>query len=117
MDTSELDLFFIEQPEPNKSCLLFLRSFFKNHPSNLFTEHFKWKLPNYYYKGKPFCYLWIDKKTLHPYIGFMKSKHIDHPLLELGNRKSIKTISIDPNQDIPIAVLEELIELLNSLYK
>jgi hypothetical protein len=80
--------------------------------SSQISEHWKYKLPFYYYKGKPFCYLWQDKNA-QPYIGIVKGKLIDHPLLFLGKRKKMKVFMIDPNDDLPIkemyAVFEEAV--------
>lgn len=80
----------------------------------LITEHWKYKLPFYYYKGKPFCYLWKDKISNHPYIGIVKGKLIDHPALDQDNRKKMKVFMIDPNEDLPI---EEIYAVLNEAIK
>lgn len=46
------------------------------------------------------------KKTRIPYVCFVRSLHIDVPELELGNRKQMKALTIDPNKDIPQELLE-----------
>jgi len=66
------------------------------------TEHWKYKVPFYYFKGKPFCYLWKDKKTVQPYIGIVKGNYVDNPFLFKGNRKKMKIFNVDPNEDIPV---------------
>ena len=81
-----------------------LREIILNFNSHI-TEHWKYKVPFYYYKGKPFCYLWQDNKTQQPYIGIVKGQHIRHPELVQGNRKKMKVFMIDPHKDIPIEAL------------
>lgn len=104
---SDLDLFYENQIEPNKGCFLALRSILLNLDKNI-EESWKWQLPFFTYKGKMFCYLWQDKKTVFPYICIVKGSEIDHPLLELGNRKTMKAFTVNPNKDIAI---EELLKI------
>lgn len=112
----ELDQFFLNQPESNKSCFMALRQVILKFSPEL-TEHWKYKLPFYYFKGKPFCYLWQDKKTNKPYIGIVKGKYLDNPLLIQGNRKKMRIFMINPENDLPIldiyAVFEEATNYYN----
>ncbi len=78
------------------------------------TEQWKYKVPFYYYKGKPFCYLWQDNKTQQPYIGIVKGHHINHPNLTKGNRKKMKVFMIDPNENI---IIEEIYGIFLSAIK
>ena len=103
-----VDQFYLNKKEPVKSCLQALRSIILSY-SNDITEHWKYGLPFFYFKNKPFAYLWIDKKTLHPYIGVVKGIFIDHPSLDQGNRKKMKVMNIDPNADIPVEVIYEVL--------
>ena len=111
----ELDRFFLDQPEPNKSCFMALRQVILKL-SPLLTEHWKYKLPFYYYMGKPFCYLWQDKKTTQPYIGIVKGKHLDNPLLVQGNRKKMKIFLINPEKDLPVLDIYSLFEEATTYY-
>ncbi len=115
MSVDQLDDFFLSKEEPLKSCLLYIRDYLNNHPFDL-QESWKWSLPSYSYNGKHFCYIWIDKKTKMPYIGFKNSNLIEHDKLELGNRKLFKTFSIDPTTDIDVQSLDEIMELLKPLF-
>ena len=45
-----------------------------------------------------------------PYVCFVRSLHIDIPELELGNRKQMKALTIDPNKDIPQELLEVIMK-------
>tara|TARA_R110002050_G_scaffold109799_1_gene221379 strand:+ start:111313 stop:111663 length:351 start_codon:yes stop_codon:yes gene_type:complete len=114
-DINLIDNFFLSQDEPQGSCLLALRSIFMNWDDDI-SEHWKYSIPFYYYKGKPFCYLWRDKKTLHPYIGIVKGGEISHPELYQGSRKKMKILQIDPNEDIPIKAIYEIFEALKPYY-
>jgi len=74
------------------------------------TEHWKYKVPFYYFKGKPFCYLWKDKKTGQPYIGIVKGNYINSPFLYKGSRKKMKVFMINPNNDIPVEEIYSVFE-------
>ncbi len=74
------------------------------------TEAWKYKVPFYLWKGKMFCYLWIDKKNGFPYVGLVKGGLMQHPALEQGNRKQMKVLPIDPTLDIPESVLIEVLD-------
>lgn len=102
-----LDNFFLNQQEPNKSCFMALRKIILKFDSQI-TEHWKYKVPFYYYKGKPFCYLWQDINSKQPYIGIVKGHLIDHPNLIKGNRKKMKVFMIDPTIDVPVQDIYEV---------
>lgn len=74
----QLHNYYLKKEEPNKSCLLALRSIILNQDSNV-TETQKYGMPCFCYKKKMFCYLWTDKKTDEPYILMVEGKHLDHP--------------------------------------
>lgn len=111
-----IDNFFLQRTEPLKGCLEYLRHFMNNYNPGI-TEEWKYKLPFYYYKGKMFCYFWIDKKTQQPYIGVVEGGRIDHPLLVAGERKRMKVIYIDAAQDVPTDVLTEVLDMALKYYK
>lgn len=115
MSITELDNFFIKHSEENNACFQFLRGHILSFDENI-TEHYKWKLPFYYYKGKMFCYLWTDKKTNMPYVCFAKGSKSNNPHLELGTRKTMKSLTINPNEDIPVEVLNEILTEMAQLY-
>ena len=74
-------------------------------------------MPFFYYKNKRFCYLWIDKKLLQPYIGIVDGKLIDYPGLLHGTRSRMKTYLLDPSKDLPIKKLDGLMKKVLKLYK
>jgi hypothetical protein len=111
----ELQNFYLDKKEPLKSCFLALRDIITSFDDNI-SEHWKYKLPFFYFKGKPFCYLWYNKKTNEPYIGVAKGLQINSPFLELGNRTHIKIMRINPCADIPIESVYEILREASKLY-
>ena len=115
MDINVIDQYFLTQPIANQEVLLTLRDFILKQDSQ-FSEHWKYKLPFYYFKGKPFCYFHYNKRNGNPYIGLVRALNVQHPLLEQGNRKKMKVLEIDPTQDIPLDSILEIFEDLKLLY-
>ena len=113
---SKLDHFYFDQSEPLKGCLLALKEIVLALDENI-TPEWKYGMPFFYYKGKMFCYFWKDKKTNEPYIGVIKGKEIEHQQLELGNRKRIPILRVNPNNDIDIETIQEILSKAISLYK
>ena len=110
----DLDAFYLNQEEPNQSCLLALRTIILNHDENL-NETRKYGMPCFCYGTKMFCYLWINKKTRWPYILMVDGKNLHHPALVAGNRAKMKVFNIDPTTDLLLhtikTVLDEGLEL------
>jgi len=104
-----LDDFYLQKEEPVRGCLLALKDYLLAFDENI-TPEWKYKLPFFYYKGKMFCYLWIHKKYLKPYIGIVESKHIDHPDLIIEKRARMKIMLIDPNEDLPIETMNGILK-------
>lgn len=90
----ELDLFYLQQEEPVKSCFLFLREHILNCDKNI-TEAWKFRMPFFCYKGQSFCYFRIERKSEKPYIGFTEGKWLDHPALVSEKRSRIKILLVD----------------------
>ena len=83
----EIDQYYFQQEEPNRSCLLALRSIILEQDTHV-TETKKWGMPCFCFMKKMFCFLWTDKKTGEPYILLVEGSYLDHPLLE--KRHSLK---------------------------
>lgn len=109
MSLREIDNFYLQQPEPAKSCLLALREIILQQDPDLRPE-WKYKLPFYYYKGKMFCYCWIQKTNGWPYIGFTDGYLLDHPDLVAGNRRRMKILLINPEKDLPVRKIKQLLK-------
>jgi Domain of unknown function (DU1801) len=113
---NELHNFYLNKEEPNKGCLLALRSIILGQDTNV-TETQKWGMPCFCYKKKMFCYLWTDKKTDEPYILMVEGKYLDHPKLEEGDRSRMKIFRVNPNKDLPIKTIEHILKTALDLYK
>lgn len=110
-----VDNYFLNKEEPVRGCLLALRAIILNSPAAL-TEEWKYGMPFYCRNGKMFCYLWTHKKFGQPYIGFVEGQKIDNPLLLQEKRSRMKILLIDPDQDIPLALINDLIAGLLKFY-
>ncbi len=108
MSQYDLDNFYLTLPEPQRGCFLALRDIILSLSDDI-TPEWKYKLPFFYHKKKMFCYLWMDKKTKEPYIGVTDGLLIDHSALELGDRKRMKIYRVNPEQDI---LVDEIVDIL-----
>lgn len=113
---AELQNYYLNKKEPNKSCLLTLRSIILEQDINI-TETQKWGMPCFCYKKKMFCYLWTDKKTDEPYILMVEGKYLDHPKLEEGDRSRMKIFRVNPIKDLPIKTIESILQKALDLYR
>ena len=111
-----IDNYFLNLPEPNRGCMLLLKDVILRQDENI-TMHWKYKAPFFYYKNKMFCYLWTDKKTTEPYIGFVEGARIESPFLEQGNRTRMKILRINPNVDIELKIIEQLLNTALNFYR
>ncbi len=112
----DIENYYSNKEEPNKSCLLALRSIILRQDENI-SETRKWGMPCFCYKKKMFCYLWTDKKTDEPYILMVEGKHLNHPELEEGNRSRMKVFRVDPNKDLSIEIIELILNDALDLYR
>jgi len=112
----ELHNYYLNKEEPNKNCLLALRSIILDQDTNI-TETQKYGMPCFCYKKKMFCYLWTDKKTGEPYILMVEGKYLDHPELEEGDRSRMKIFRVDPNKDLPIKTIVSILKIALDLYR
>lgn len=112
----ELQHYYLDKTEPNKSCLLALRSLILEQDPDI-TETRKYGMPCFCYKKKVFCYLWTDKKTDQPYILMVEGKYLDHPELEEGSRSRMKIFRVNPDNDLPVETIETLLQKALDLYR
>jgi len=106
---SEQNNFYLTKHEPVKSCLLTLHNIIINQHKSI-QPCWKYRMPMFCINNKMFCYLWIDKKTNEPYIGFVDGNLITHKALIQGNRNRMKILPINPNKDLPIQLIEDLLQ-------
>lgn len=110
------DHYYLNQPEPNQSCLLALRAIILKQDEQV-TETVKYGMPCFCYRNKMFAYLWTDKQTTEPYMLFVEGKHLQHPDLETGTRSRMKIYRINPTQDLPLETIELLLQMALDLYR
>lgn len=112
----EIHNYYLNKTEPVKSCLLALRSIILQQ-DDMITETQKYGMPCFCYKKKVFCYLWTDKKTDEPYMLMVEGAYLNHPQLELGNRKRMKIFRVNATKDLPIKTIELILQQALNLYK
>lgn len=112
----EIQHFYLNQKEPNKSCLLALRHIILQQDTDV-SETIKYGMPCFCYRKKAFCYLWTDKRTTFPYLLMVEGKHLDQVQLEAGQRLRMKTLPIDPQEDLPIDTIENILTAALNLYR
>jgi hypothetical protein len=110
-----IDNYFLQQQEPTKSCLQFLRQYIPGLDKRI-TEAWKYGMPFYCINGKMFCYLWVHKKYGKPYLGIVEGNSIHHPDLILEKRARMKILLIDPNLDIPLKKISIILKAAIALY-
>lgn len=106
---------FIQNDEQVQNCLFAMHHIAIQYNDEM-GEDLKYGMPLITYKGKPFCYLWMDKKTKYPYYLMVKGDKISHPALEQGDRKRMKILPIVPNNDIPIETVYAVFDMAIALY-
>lgn len=102
--------YYLNKDELTKSCLLTLHDIIVNLHKSI-KPCWKYRTPMFCVNNKMFCYLWIDKITKQPYIGFVDGNLIEHPKLIQGNRNRMKILPVNPNIDLPINLINELLQL------
>ena len=112
----QLQHYFLNKQEPVKSCLLTLRTIILEQDA-LITETVKYGMPCYCYRNKMFCYLWTDKKTNEPYLLMVEGKQLNHPELEDGNRSRMKILRLDPDKDLPLNTIRNILNEALDLYR
>lgn len=113
---SDLDNFYLQKEEPLKSFLLALREIILSQDEEI-TAAWKYGMPFFCFRGKMFCYLWVHKKQLRPYLGIVEGKRITHPALMSENRSRMKIMLFDPDKDLPVKDIETILQKAIGLYK
>jgi hypothetical protein len=111
-----IDHWFLQQDEPAKSCLQFLREHILKQDSRI-SETWKYGMPFYCYNSKMFCYLWWHKKYNQPYLGIVEGNKIIHPDLIQEKRARMKILLVDPAKNIPVKKINLILKEVLALYK
>ena len=112
---NNLERYYEKLKPANRECLLALRDLILELNNDI-KPACKYGAPFFYFKGIMLCYFWIEQKTGIPYIGFNKGYLVDHPELEVGNRKQIKILKIDVNRDLPVKTFQKILTTLLEYY-
>jgi hypothetical protein len=99
---------FANLPEPDRSCLLYLREFILDFSSDI-SESWKFNTPFYYYKGKWLCFISYDKKTSVIYVSMVNGYKITHPKLLSEGRKKMKIFYVDAEKDTDVKSLKAIL--------
>lgn len=110
------DQYYLQQPEPNRSCLLALRDLILTQDDGI-TETIKWSSPCFSFRNRMFCFLSVDKKSGKPYLLMVEGRQLHHPALQQGKRKRMKVFTVDPHIDLDIDNLEMILNEALNLYR
>lgn len=116
MELRPIDKFFLQHDDNTNICLQFLRQHILNFDENI-SEAWKWELPFFLYGKKNCCYFWIHKKYKQPYIGFVDGVLMEHPALIQEKRTRMKILLIDPNEDLPMKLIDDILQQMIVIYK
>ena len=111
-----IDNYFLQQEEPAKSTLEFLRQHILRFAPDI-TEKWQYGMPFFLYRDKRFCYLWTHKILNQPYLGVVDGKLLKHPDLLQEKRSRMKIFLVDPANDIPLKKVNAILREALNLYK
>lgn len=79
---------------------------------------YKWKLPFYYFKGKPVVYFNVNAKKKYVDVGFFYGSKMKKNMTYfiIGNRTVVKLLRYDKIDAIPDFILREAIREVKELY-
>ena len=107
--------YILKQSQPFQSILLQLQVIIESTLPTLDLKY-KWKLPFYYYKNKPFCYFNVSKEYVD--IGLVKgTQNQDNmDVLITKDRKKMASLRYYRIQDIDVKVLISVLKNASELY-
>jgi len=105
-----VDLYILNQPENYRNMLLHLIAVIENTMPDV-TLEYKWKIPYFYYKQKPFCFLNISHKRGYVDVAFNKGFQLKNYLdfLVADGRNTFKSLRYATLDEIDNAVLISVI--------
>ncbi len=98
---------FIGLPEPEQSCLLYLRQFISEFKPGI-SEHWHFNTPFYYYKERWMCYISYEKKHRTIYLAFVHGYKLKHKKLLSEGRKKMKVFYLDAAKDVDVQSLKQI---------
>lgn len=111
------DEYILRQPKQYQDIMLYLISVVEQNVTEL-VLHFKWGIPYFYYKNKPFCYLAPNHKNGFVDIGFAKGYQLkmNQDYLIGEKRNTVKSLRYYDLNSIENHILESVIEEAIQLY-
>ena len=109
--------YIIDQPQPYQEILLYLQAVVKKTIPQLELKY-KYRIPFYYYKGKPFCYFNASHKKQFVDVGFWKGNQIQvhQKHLVTENRKVMVSLRYKSIEKIEESVLVAVLQAAEALY-
>ncbi|EDP95491.1 DUF1801 domain-containing protein [Kordia algicida OT-1] len=109
--------YILQQPEPYKTILLQLQVLIENTFQEIELKY-KYRIPFYYYKGKPFCYLNASHKRQFVDVGIVKGGEIQihKECLVTEKRKKMASLRYKTIEDIKAEILIEVLKNAASFY-
>ncbi len=107
-----IEQYFLNQREPLQSVMLYLRQVILETLPEV-EEKYKYKIPFYYYKGKPLCYLNILKNTNYVDLAFVNGFKLSNKqgVLQAGrNRKMVKSVTFTSLESVNVKMVKELLQ-------
>lgn len=112
----QLHNYYLQLPEPTKSCMLAVRDYVLAYDADI-TEAWKYCTPFFSYRGRMLCYLNTLRPGGQPYLGAVQGKYINHPQLLLGDRVRVKYLLLDPDSDLPLNIVDLVLEKTIAYYQ
>lgn len=109
--------YIFRQPEMYREMLLHIVAVVEHELRD--TELlFKWGIPYFYYKKKPFCYLAPNHKRKFVDVGFAKGFQLlkNQESLVDENRNTVKSLRYTTLESIDNSILKAVIEEAKTLY-
>jgi hypothetical protein len=112
------ELYILNQPEKYRTILMHLISVIEKNVPEI-TLEYKWKIPYFYHKKKPLCYLNASHKHGFVDVGFAKGfqlkKNIEYLIADNG-RTTIKSLRYNTLEEIDDNVLKSVLKEALTLY-
>ena len=112
------DLYILQQPEVYRDMLLHVISVVEQTVPEA-TLEYKWKIPFFYFKKKPFCYLNVSHKKQYIDVAFMKGfelKKNQQHLFANNGRTMVKSLRYNTLEEIDNSILISVLCEARMLY-
>ncbi|MGV3697882.1 DUF1801 domain-containing protein [Flavobacterium sp.] len=110
------DVYILNQPEKYRNMLFHIIAVVENTMPEAVLEY-KWKIPFFYYKKKPFCFLNVSHKRNYVDVVFSKGFKLQNnqEFLIGDGRNTYKSLRYSTLEEIDNTVLISVIEEAKSL--